>query len=379
MINRLRMILPADSVVVAVVLVFAFAEGPFLFLEWRIQQPLDIPRPGLLVVRLLAVLYGCWRFSAFHPAFHTDYRDWLARSPWNYKKPLPSGPVNLVWEDLLPISGLAIMAAFFGPIVPLRVLSLFLCGYLATSILATFSTGTRVFGYLVAFGIGLAIRLWPTPELALGILAATYVIEMIGLRRALAKFPWAYFSDPDRIENLQRKLENACGWPFDQLNPTWKLGWRISRLDGLALGLLAGWFLFAVESLVENRADRFILVRLIFLGGVGIMANIRLLTYVMGYAPPISLLGRIRTFRWIIPGYDQVFLGPICTLLVGVLAIDRFRPPGLNDLVFLPIALALAITVAIDTGPTLKKWRLTGQHRITTTSSTVNGEFVKVG
>jgi hypothetical protein len=106
---------------------------------------------------------------------------------------------------------------------------------------------------------------------------------------------------------------------------------------------------------------------------------VRTIHYCTGYAPPISLMGRIRTFRWIIPGYDKIFLAPFCTLLVGVLAIDSFRPPGLDDLIALPIALAIAVTVTLDTGPSMQSWRLTGQHRITVTASKMSGEFVKVG
>ena len=38
-----------------------------------------------------------------------------------------------------------------------------------------------------------------------------------------------------------------------------------------------------------------------------------------GYVPPTTFWAPIITGRWIIPGYDQVFVAPICTFLVGPL------------------------------------------------------------
>ena len=42
------------------------------------------------------------------------------------------------------------------------------------------------------------------------------------------------------------------------------------------------------------------------------------LPYFPGHVPPISLWGRIRTGRLIIPGYDRVFLPPMLALVIGV-------------------------------------------------------------
>ncbi len=379
MIHRLRVVLPSDSVVLGVVLAFALAEGPFIFLEWKIQQPIDIPRPGLFVVRFIAVFYGCWRFTNFYPATQPAYLAWLERSPWRAGKALPGGPIHLVWEDLLPLSGLAVMGAFLGPLIPYQCLALFLVGYLISLSSSSFRNGTKAFGYLGLFGVGLAIRFWPEPKVMLAILAAFYLVGMVGLHVALKKFPWPFFTEARSTQELQKGQVDSCGWPFDQLKPPLKPGRLVSKGDGLMIGLMTGWYLFAAESLWSNPADQLFLVQKGFTIGVGILASVRTILYCSGYAPPISLLGRIRTFHWIIPGYDKVFLGPICTILVGLLAFDRFRPAGLDDLNFLPFALAIAIVVTLDTGPSLSTWRLTGQHRMTVSGSKMGGEYVKVG
>jgi hypothetical protein len=379
MINRLRVILPPDATLISIILIFAIAEGPFVFIEWKIQQPLDIPRPGLFILRFVAFFYGFWRLSSFHPAYLPDYRAWLERSPWSYKAALPAGPISLVWEDALPLGGLTVMGAFLGPMVPYQTISLFLFGYLTALVSVTFRTGTKAFGYAIFFGIGLAIRFWPDPKVMFATLCIVYLIGMISLRIALKRFPWPLFSRPSEPGGHPESPENQCGWPFDQLKPPIKPARALSSFDGLMIGLLTGWFLFAAESLWTDRFHQLFVVQKGFTMAIGGLATGRTIQYCSGYAPPISLMGRIRTFRWIIPGYDKIFLAPLCTLLVGVLAIDSFRPPGLDDLIALPIALAIAVTVTLDTGPSMQSWRLTGQHRITVTTSKMNGEFVKVG
>jgi hypothetical protein len=382
MMNRLRVILPSDSKVIAVFLIFVVAEGPFVFLEWKIQQPLDIPRPGLFVLRFIGFIYGYWRLSSFHPALNPAYREWLERGPWNSRKALPAGPITLVWEDALPLGALAVMGAFLGPLIPYQAIALFLLGYLTALVSPLFSTAPKAFGYLILFGIGLGIRFWPDPEVMLATLVVVYLIGLIGLRIGLKRFPWESFADSPRIEDIQKQLQdNSFGWPFDQLKPPPDQPGRrqLTKFNGLMIGLLAGWFLFCFESLWPDPTAKLFLVQKGFTGAVGALAVGRTLIYCTGYASPISLMGRIRTFRWIIRGYDKVFLGPLCTILVGVLAIDRFRPPGLDDLIFLPMALAAAVTVALDTGPSLRTWQLTGQHRLTGSGSKMGGDFVKVG
>jgi hypothetical protein len=137
--------------------------------------------------------------------------------------------------------------------------------------------------------------------------------------------------------------------------------------------------LFAAESLIPDRPTQQVFVYVTLGGSVLFLALLRLAIYIGSYAPPMTVWGRIRTLRPIIPGYDQVLLAPICVLLIGLLAFDRFRPPGLDDLVFLPIAEAVATAVALTTGPSLERWRLTGQHRIRQPGAGKAAEFVKVG
>ena len=93
---------------------------------------------------------------------------------------------------------------------------------------------------------------------------------------------------------------------------------------------------------------------------------IRLLVYIGPCRPPISLWGRIMTARWIIPGYDCVFVAPLCTLLVALigLAVGIVADPAYWGTVVYPLTMAAALIVALNMGPSLARWRLTGHHRI---------------
>ncbi len=377
--TRLRVVLPEGAALTVFALIYLLLEAPYAYLEWRVGRPLDVPRPGMLVARLAALAYGGWRALAFHPAYRGDYRIWLERGPWTSRKPLPAGPIALSWEDALPAGALALMAAFHGPSGPFIVLGLFLIGHQAIVAVASFTTGATPFGYAVAFLIGLSIRLWPEPRDFLAAAVAGYLVGWAGLRVSLAKFPWPGYRKAGANDPKQAIREAACGWPFDQLQPKARSGRILPAHAGVLISLLAGWYLFAAESFFPDPAARRLFLHLGFVNAILILAFGRASLYGLGYAPPISLWGRLRTSRWIVPGHDQVYLAPLCTILVGVLALDRFRPPGLVDDTFLPIALAVACLVALTTGPSLARWRLTGRHRITLGVSKKGGEFVKVG
>ena len=94
-----------------------------------------------------------------------------------------------------------------------------------------------------------------------------------------------------------------------------------------------------------------------------LLAGGRLLAYTIGYMPPISFWGRVRTFRWIIPRYDVIFVAP---LLILALVATLFWEPVWD---IRPGRILAAITagyvfIALGFPPTLEEWRLTGSHRI---------------
>ncbi len=378
LLTGLRVVLPPGRAIGAFAAIYTLFEGFHLFMFLRFGQVMDAERLSLYLLRVGALIYGSWRVTGFHPAFRNDYRIWLERSPWTARKPLPAGPIALSWEDALPLAALALLGRTQGPSAPMVVLGLFLIGYLALLAIPSFTTGAAASGYAIAFLVGLAIRCWPDPRAFLAAAVLGYLAGWLGLRASLARFPWPLYEKFNLATTKDMAQEATCGWPFDQLQPNVRATRILPAHAGVLISLLAGWYLFAAESLLGNPADRQTMIHLTFVNAVLFLAGGRLVVYCWGYAAPISFWGRLATLRPIVPGYDQVFLAPLCTAMVGFLALDRFRPPGLVDDVFLPIALAVACLVALTTGPSLARWRLTGRHRITPGFATKN-DIVKVG
>ena len=91
---------------------------------------------------------------------------------------------------------------------------------------------------------------------------------------------------------------------------------------------------------------------------------VRLGVYVVGYRSPLGIWARIRTARWIIPGYDKVFIGPLCVPLAGFATLALLRACRVPPPSSLTTATGVAILAALITPPSLRRWRLIGQHRI---------------
>src|SRR5262249_26299220 len=162
-------------------------------------------------------------------------------------------------------------------------------------------------------------------------------------------------------DGIDRMRRTVLGWPFDCIRPR-DVAASISYRDGLMLSLLAGWWVFVVFQRVGSPAR---------VGGDLVLGFIcrfaragRIGTYCWGYAPPISLWGRIFTLRWVIPGYDYVFLAPL--LAAGVTGAGISVQPLWKAPVEIaaPVTLALMFIVTLTSAPTPERWRLTGKHRL---------------
>ncbi len=74
---------------------------------------------------------------------------------------------------------------------------------------------------------------------------------------------------------------------------------------------------------------------------------------------------------------------PICSFLAGVLSLYLLRDASVPLEIALPIATALTLLIALVTPPRLRRWRLTGRHRIVSALAFANSqsktEFIKVG
>jgi len=384
---RLRMILPPIEAVAPLAFCFLLNQGCRFYAEWNLGAPVGpdhvVARLNNLLLTFAGLGYGVFRVVGFHPFYRPGYRTWLERTPWTSRTPLPFGPVSLVWEDGFALATLALLSRVTPGSDPARTLALVLFAYIALLALTMAPTGEQAYAYLLAFGLGLVVRLSPHAETALAAGMVVYAAGYVGLRRSLARFPWHVEWQDNLSANsleqaLQRKSEQPCGWPYDQLRPRAEPRVRVGLLDALLISMLVGWWLFAAEALFTSPREALGLFAMVVPTGTFLAALSRLVGYAQGHAPPLTLWGRLRTFRWIIPNYDQVFVGPLLTLVMAPLSIVLFYWMGLRANAFLPITSALVLFTALAAPPRLRRWKLTGSHRIVP-AITNQKDFIKVG
>ena len=138
------------------------------------------------------------------------------------------------------------------------------------------------------------------------------------------------------------------------------------RTHAILASLSLGWWAYGLGSLIniESPLDARSLVQMSYTLAIPFCVTARISIYCWNYQPPISLWGRLWTGRWIIPGYDQVLVTPLCSLLVGVVVPVWYEWLGVPPYVGLPISFSLVLMISLTGGPSFERWRTTGRHRI---------------
>lgn len=390
--ERFRQIAPDRGRVIAFLLLFTSFEGFIRYLE-SVNIPIGdrLPiRPAAALLFCAAAAYGAARVWSYHPVFQKAYQAWLETTPWTNRKPLPLGPVELVLEDGLVVGPLLLCSAILPQPHAMSILAAFLLGNLGVLVVTLWLTGIRMIGYLSAFGVGLAVKLWHQPIECVAMAAIVYLVAYEGLVQALDRFPWTPQPLGDRANNALAVLRavspspaspppELCGWPYDRMLGDVKKAAGISRLDAVICCALASWWLYVAASFIPDQKNR--------LGALLLACQLpyilfplgRIAVYAQGYSAPITVWGRIRTMRWIIPGYDQVFVGPLCSILAGPAALGLLFACGVPVDASIAIGAGVTPAVALVMPPRLRRWRLTGEHRIVSGLTTANATFIKVG
>jgi hypothetical protein len=378
MVSRLRLVAPPGRSVVLAACCFACLEGGTVYLERQMGRPLNPSfRLGRFYLILACAQLGIYRVRAFHPYFQSDYLSWLKATPWTVRKPLPAGPVELVPEDLLAMGGLILLSWFLPAPHSIELVNTFLFSHMVALVATFWRTGVAGFGYTAALFLGFVPQLWTRPWLDLAVLSALYLFVHEGLWRSLAGFPWSTegAAADARAEGLEEAYGPQCGWPYDRFLRDVRSARGIGWADALLISMLAGWWVYSLQAWFQSELFRLLML----MQSLAIFVFYRLVNYRRGYAPPISLAGRLATFRWIIPGHDQIFLGPAFALfgMGGGAALALWLGGGLREVI--PLAIFFVTLLGLTSPPSLKRWRLTGQHRLVSGFSKPNPFFVKVG
>lgn len=364
--------------------IFLLWEGMLVLLDERAEP--DKHFVSVAAAYIAVGLFAVWRASRGNPYFSPGYRSWLATTPWSIDKPLPFGPIELDWPDVVVLVGLMALNAVNPGHESAKILALFFFFHGLSLIPSIYGAANHVPAYSALFGLGLMARLWPRPWASALTGAVVYLIVYDGLRLTLARFP-----RPEDVKAGEQALkfdpETApCGWPYDRLlrEPEQAPGGRHARsggisadglekiprhvfggvLDYLMWSLLLGWWLSCLGPLLAAK-DRYSSFLLVVGAGVTVGSLIlRTGIYAGAYLTPITLWGRIRTFRWIIPGYDVVLLAPLAIPLVALATFVGCVKLDAPWQAAAPTAIGATLFIALAMPPGLRRWRLVGRHRM---------------
>jgi hypothetical protein len=360
---RFRTVAPPMSAVAVVIFVFGLFSIPQVVFGQKPAQGGDPPARRFLILAAMAL--GVYRAVAFHPYFGPNYLRWLKMTPWTVRKPLPMGPVELVPQDAIGIGLMILLGAIYPAPRSIELVNIFLLSHMICIVATFWRTQAAAFGYFTTMLLGFVPLLWTRPWLALLLLTGIYLVVHEGLWRSLKGFPWnteGVLTDMRLVQPTD--LNPPCGWFFDRFHRDIINASAISRIDAALVCMLGSWWLFVLSSLITDRNDQmgflfFCTSMVMLVTPIG-----RIAIYTQGCRFPISLWGRVVTFRWIIPGFDHVFLGPICALLAGPAALIVWRNSRIPGEIALSLGAGLTVLIALVSPPRLRRWRLTGQHRL---------------
>jgi hypothetical protein len=306
-------------------------------------------------------LYGAYRVIAFHPAYSKRYSLFLALTPWSIDKPMPKGPVHIIWVDIVVIAVLTFLCYQNSTIQSIWPTVIFFGSYLIC-LFFTFNKEQSLQRMSIFVFTPFVVFPHRSPYYAAILLLVFYVIFYFGLRNYHKNFPWnTDFWKYDQTKTLlkQALTQRVIGWPHRQLK-CFDPEFEFTFVSSLVCSLIITWWLHVIIWFIDEP------IGLAFLFVISYFLFIFRLTIYLshGHLPPINFWGRLFTFRWIIPGYDTIFLGPICVLLVCFGTVVNGFLIGLNFIWIFDIAVFLMFLVAFLMPPTLKEWRLTGKSRI---------------
>lgn len=383
-----RVVLPHGFVLSGLVLIYVVMDIAELLAGGRLKWgwlPEENPAVCVLLT-MAAAVFGAYRVLYFHPFFQWEYGKWLRASAWTARQRLPNGPVHLVTQDLVILllaSLLAMRAERFSPLV---VSVAFLIPYLLMLAAALKFTGEGAAAFVVLMLIGGFLRTLEQPEVAATCLAGACVVGAWGLSRSLRNFrEWdlEWWEEKGLADigsgSLQEKArQKQLGWPFEQLSLK-SNEVPISTAFGLSVAALIGWYAHIALYYLDEAGGGQLVWQYRFLLSMPtlFLAGGRAMIYCNGYLPPLNLRGRLATFRWIIPRYDQVFGPSVLIAVLWAFGSSIMAAAGIPLLYGVPLMLAMMTAIALTMPPSLDTWRLTGGHRITPQMQNQKAEMVQ--
>lgn len=343
----LRRVLPRRAYlpIVAVVLTWLFS-------------PLG-PAVAFVIKLIFAGGYGAYRGLSFHPLADPRYHAWLMLSPWTPRKPLPKGPVHLVWQDFLILAFVLLLGYEWSTLSLVLPVLAFMITYTLCQVYYFVRSGTH-FHFLFLLLLG------PVPLMIAHVNLSWHVLWAILM---LAVASHGIDNSLNRLRQKSLIEKPATAPPVDLPQQILTLAGKeaipaIPAWVAIATSLLVGWWTGAL-ALVQLRAydEQQFSYAVLFLGATACAALGRLYIYCGRCLAPMSLGARIVTRHWIIPGYDKVLIVPVLITFYGCavatyLWIQDASAPAVG------CAVAGLLLLTLLPGPTLARWVLTAPCRL---------------
>ena len=391
----LRQVLPRPSYAAIAVIVLLSIE-----LTWAFVVQLDGPNlfsDKLLLVRDsivvgLLTVYGVYRVLRFHPLLQSDYLHWLKATPWRRGLPLPIGPVHPTVADAVVVLALAALLAdarvltFVPASRPSVITGIMTCvfSYATTLTKMIWFTRPRQLAYLAGFLLAASVQLmtWLPPAALVSLLTA-WLVAQVGLSLSWENFPWDHTVNwGSRVKRRWKQMQSQSGalldddpspdrvppselgWPFGALSP-WMPPASLSRAEQMLIAAMFGWWMHAVMVHITNKELLEGTGTLCLGFGTFMLAIRHIIRFGENHASPLSFGGRLLTLRWIIPGYDRIWVAPFAILVVTAsLGFSGHYWMRIPLAILIPVVAVCALWIDLWIGPSPEKWKLTAPVRI---------------
>lgn len=339
-----------------------------------------------------ALTFAVIRISK-HPGINTKYSQWLQFTPWRPGKKLPNGPVGFCFLDLLVLSALTFMGWQHDSSLMLLVPIIFFMVYSLAS-LGLFGS-VEEYGFcfpLLFFALPLLVYPFMSLYAAFAVSLTLFSITHVCALQVLKKFPWNMPSWTINEREIRKSAAlGLTGWPFSKLcipvEKDKKNGVKITQslkfVSALIIGAWFAWLEHAITRTVlslgtEEFSYSFVGSYVIILIGATLLSLIRLLVYASKLSGPISLFGRIATGRFIIPGYDKIFIAPLATLVAAATLPPLLNFVGLGLPWICDISILVLFALIIGLPPGLTEWQFTGKGNLPKPNPAELGEQKKI-
>jgi hypothetical protein len=321
---------------------------------WQIGAKMraELESDRLMVLCFFSFGYGLVRAVAFHPATWKGYLGWLRTTPWRPGMPLPLGPVAFAWWDVLIVGTLVVLSLRHSNVpVAVRLLP-FAIAYSISAFLILRATLPWC-AYVIAIGAAIGVRFFLSIVRVEAIAAGVLVFAHIAMVWSLRGFPWE--KDPSR------EPPDALGWLTMIPHSIARLVSVRAALATAAMAALWIWAILPAFDLQLQLTPMQAIAIAVMAAGVGSM--IRFLRYCGSYRAPISPLGRLKSGRLLIPGYDYVLLAPAAAPLIGAVTSIAFAWLGASAPLIVAAGVGTSFAALLIAPPSFRHWQLTGLHR----------------